>query len=129
VVPASSVDWVPLPRVWFEMFHGLYGPGPAGRLTLSNFSYDTARVQAVLTTGPSCAVGDPAAAADFALPLNATRVIATPPGADVCWRRDAPPSSPSSPAEMTPRIEPAVAGWSEWNRAYTASGRFIDSRL
>jgi hypothetical protein len=26
-------------------------------------------------------------------------------------------------------MPPAGAGWAGWNRAYTASGRFIDSRL
>jgi hypothetical protein len=110
---------VPLPRIWFEMFQGLYGPGPAGRLTLSNYSFDTARVQAVLTNAPSCGVLDPAATADFEMPLNATRIISTPAGVDVCWRHEA-------PAGSAPTAGP---GWAEWNRAYTASGRFIDARL
>lgn len=97
-------------------------PTPAaGRLTVSNFSFDTARVQAVVTAAPGCAVRDGTAATDFVLPLNGTRIIDPPPGADVCWRRALPP--PTAPT-ATP-----VPPWTEWNRAYTSSGRYLDTRL
>lgn len=120
---ASGYTWVgpvPVPFSW------LGGPEPGGRLTLSNFSYDTARVQAVLTNGPDCAVADPAAAADFVMPLNATRIIPTPAGVDVCWRREAPPTAS---AQIARGPAPAMLGWADWNRSYTGSGRFIDARL
>jgi hypothetical protein len=130
VVPApggtpvvASVE-VPLPP-WVP-FGWLWGPESGGRLTLSNFSYDTARVQAVLTNGPDCAVADPAAAADFIMPLNATRIIPTPAGVDVCWRREVPPTASS---QVTRGPAPAIPGWADWNRSYTGSGRFIDARL
>ena len=67
-------------------------PGP-GRMTLSNFE----------------------------LPLNATRIIDTPPGADVCWRRLEPP--------LEQAVSPGVPRFVPWNRAYTSSGRIVDSRL
>jgi hypothetical protein len=111
---------VPIPFSW------LWGPEPGGRLTLSNFSYDSARVQAVLTNGPDCAVADAAAATDFIMPLNATRIIATPPGVDVCWRREVPSTAS---AKVAARAAPAVPGWADWNRSYTGSGRFLDARL
>jgi hypothetical protein len=87
---------------------------------LSNFTYDSARIQAVVTGGPDCAIPEAAAVTDFVLPLNATRIIPTPPGADVCWRREMPPAAADAP----PRPP-----WTDWNRAHTASGRSLDSRL
>jgi hypothetical protein len=107
-------------------FSWLGAPDPGGRLTLSNFSYDTARVQAVLTDRADCAVADPAAAADFVMPLNATRIIPTPAGVDVCWRREVPATASS---QVVRGPAPAMPGWADWNRSYTGSGRFIDARL
>jgi len=120
--PPGAPVVVPLPP-WVP-FGWLWGPEPGGRLTLSNFSYDTARVQAVLTNGPECTIADPAAAADFVMPLNATRIIPTPAGVDVCWRREVPATASSQAARG-----PAMPGWADWNRSYTGSGRFIDARL
>jgi hypothetical protein len=120
---ASGYTWIgplPVPFSWWG------APDPGGRLTLNNFSYDDARVQVVLTNRPDCAVADPAATGDFVMPLNATRVIATPPGLDICWRREVPLTA-SAQAARAPA--PAVPGWADWNRAYTSSGRFIDMRL
>ena len=122
--PPGAPVVVPLPP-WVP-FGWLWGPEPGGRLTLSNFSYDTARVQAVLTNGPDCAVADPAAAADFVMPLNATRIIPTPAGVDVCWRREVPATAS---AQVARGAAPAIPGWADWNRSYTGSGRFIDARL
>ena len=90
-------------------------PGP-GRLTLSNFVYDRARVQALVTAYPDCGAHEGVVIADFVLPLNGTRVIEAAPGADVCWRREFPP-------DATP------GGWTEWNRDYTGTGRSIDTKL
>lgn len=127
VAPAApviaTVDYVPMPLVWFK---SVTAPAAGGRLTLSNFSFDAARVQAVLASGPDCTPREDAPAADFVLPLNATRILPAPPGADICWRRELPPTPDSATA---PQAAPSVPGWAEWNRAYTASGRFLDSRL
>lgn len=113
-----SVDYVPIPLLWVR---NINAPPPSGRLTLSNFSYDTARVQAVLASGPDCAIQEGTSMTDFVLPLNGTRIITTPAGADVCWRRELPPP--------TEKAAPAAPPWTEWNRAFTAAGRFLDSRL
>ena len=122
--PVVASAEVPLPP-WLP-FGWLGGPEPGGRLTLSNFSYDTARVQAVLTNAPDCAVADPAATADFVMPLNATRIIPTPAGVDVCWRREVPRTASS---QLARGAAPAMPGWADWNRSYTGSGRYIDARL
>src|SRR5436305_8437524 len=92
-----------------------------GRLTLSNFSYDLARVEALVTPYPDCEVRVGMAAANFDLPLNGTRVIDAPAGADVCWRRIVPP--------LEEATSPAVPRAIPWNRAYTSSGRVVDSHL
>ena len=94
-------------------------PAPAGRLLLNNFSFEPTVVQAVLAAGPACAIGDPGAATEFALPPNGTRVIPAPPGFDICWRREpiAGESTASSPTGQ----------WTAWSRAYTATGRFVDA--
>jgi hypothetical protein len=86
---------------------------PPGQLSLSNYRFEQANVEAVATASPDCAAADPAVqAAAFDLPFKATRVIAAPPAADICWRTQA----PGGP-------------WSGWNRAFTASGRYVDARL
>jgi len=91
-------------------------PLPPGRLTLSNYSFARARVQALVTAYPDCGAHEGVVIADFVLPLNGTRVIEAAPGADVCWRREFPP-------DATP------GGWTEWNRDYTGTGRSIDTKL
>jgi hypothetical protein len=88
------------------------GP-PLGRLTLSNYRFDSAAVEAMLTAAPDCTAPDPSMAVTaFELPFKGTRVIEAAPATDICWRRK-------------------VAGspWTDWNRAYTATGRVIDSQL
>ncbi len=97
-------------------------PPPPGRLTLSNFSYDHAHVQAVITPYPDCTVREGTAPSDFVLPLNGTRVIEAAPGADVCWRREIEPRTAQGAA-------PSTQGWTEWNRVFLSSARSVDSRL
>ena len=106
--------WLPAPLAW------LFGTVP-GRLILNNYSFDNAHVQTVVTGFPDCVPRPGTLNSDFILPLNGTRVIETMPGADVCWRR-------AVEAGRTP-APPTEPGWTEWNRAYTSSGRPIDSRL
>jgi hypothetical protein len=113
-----TLDYVPAPLVWLGL---LNEPRPPGRFTLSNFSFPSTRVQAVITSGPDCVAREGSQTADFMLPLNGTRIITTPPDADVCWRLALPPAA----AQGGPPTPP----WSEWNRAYTSSGRFFDSRM
>ncbi|HVC55626.1 MAG TPA: hypothetical protein VND95_06700 [Stellaceae bacterium] len=113
--PAPPLVVAPNPLAW------LFGP-PHGRLTLSNFSYDSARVETVVTPFPDCAPRPGTATSDFALPLNGTRIIAPPPGADVCWRR-------ALGAATAVGAPPSTPGWSEWSRAFTSSGHAIDERL
>jgi hypothetical protein len=86
------------------------------RLTLSNFTYDRAHVEAAIATSPDC---DAAAAppVEFDLAYNGTRVITAPAGSDVCWRRDVAGQAGAGPQ------------WSRWNRAYLSSGQSVDSRL
>ncbi len=92
------------------------GP-PAGRLTLSNLSFESAHVMAFATAAPDCNTGDPAAETlDFRLPLNGTRIVTAAPGSDVCWRRE---------------IEDAGGArrWSEWNRVFLSSAVAVAARL
>jgi len=103
----------PAPVV-FAPLAGLFGPPPSGRLTLSNFSFDTARIETVITGAPDCAAREGTTTSDFVLPLNGTRVIQSVPGADVCWRR-------AIEAGKNAGAPPSTPGWTEWNRAY--SGR------
>ena len=104
----------------------LFGPilpmTTPGRLTLSNFSFDNAHVEAVITGAPDCAVHEGTTTSDFVLPLNGTRIIESVPGADVCWRRAIEPGRNAGAA-------PSTQGWTEWNRAFLSSGRSVDSRL
>jgi hypothetical protein len=88
---------------------------PSAHLTLSNFRFEHAGVEAVVTANPDCSAHD-GAATTFDLPFKGTRVIHAPPAADICWRR---------------RIgdAPGTERWGEWHRAFTASGRSIDSEL
>jgi hypothetical protein len=115
---ASTVDYVPFPVLVARLINA---PPPSGRLTLHNFAFDSARVQAVITSAPDCVVRQGMVVTDFVLPLNSTRVISTPPGADICWRREM-----TAPAATGTAVGPS---WTEWARVYTASGRYLDSRL
>ncbi|HZK89419.1 MAG TPA: hypothetical protein VFC56_04660 [Stellaceae bacterium] len=90
-----------------------YFAPPPGQLALSNYRFDRAAVQAVVTAAPDCAAADPGSpAAAFELPFKGTRVIVAAPDTDICWRRQVPGGY-----------------WTAWNRAFTASGRSIDSQL
>ncbi len=95
---------------------------PPARLTLSNFSFEGARIEAVITPYPDCVARAGTATTDFVLPLNGTRIIEAAAGSDVCWRRAAEPGAGQATA-------PAVPGWTEWNRVFLSSGRSIDSQL
>jgi hypothetical protein len=86
--------------------------GGPGHLALSNFRFDHADVEAVISAAPDCSPAPGAAPVDFDLPFKGTRVIQAAPDTDVCWRRQ-------------------IGGgqWTDWNRAFTASGRSIDAQL
>lgn len=100
---SASNQWVP-------------GQLPAPRLTLSNFSYDRAHVEATVTANPDCGA-DTVSRVEFDLAYNGTRVIQPPAGDDVCWRRDTATDAAGAPQ------------WSRWNRAFLSAGRSVDSRL
>lgn len=120
--PAAPVFYAPNPLAFLFAPLGPAGPPPPGRLTLNNFSFDHARVQAVITSYPDCAVHEGIATSDFVLPLNGTRVIEAAPGTDVCWRREIEPGTVQGVAPSTP-------GWTEWNRVFLSSAGVVDSRL
>ncbi len=122
--PPPPVVPVPVVLAWNPLawLFPAFAPPVAGRLTLSNFTYDSAHVQALVTPYPDCQPQPGAAASDFALPLNGTRIIAPPPGADVCWRRALPAGQPQTATTAAP-------GWTDWSRVFTSSGRSIDSQL
>jgi hypothetical protein len=107
---SCTAEWWPQP------------PAHPGRLTLSNFAYDRARIEAMITPYPDCELRQGMSTTSFEVPLNGTRVIDTPPGLDVCWRRIEPPLAESTPPGVPPRATP-------WNRAYLSSGRTVDSQL
>ena len=115
----------PAPYPWTP-FAWLFAPfvavPPAGRLTLSNYSFDSARVEAVIAGAPDCTVREGTTATDFVLPLNGTRIIQSVPGADVCWRRAIDPG-------VALGAPPSTPGWTEWNRVFLSTGRSVDSRL
>lgn len=107
----------------FAPFGRFFGATPPpGRLTLSNFSFDSARVQTVVTGSPDCTPVEGTALGDFVLPLNGTRIIEGTPGADVCWRRAIEPDTEARAAPLLPK-------WTDWNRTFLSSGRSIDSQL
>lgn len=91
---------------------GVAACAPPGHLTLSNYRFDHAAIEAAATAAPDCGAVDPSAVTAFDLPFKGTRVIEAVPASDICWRRQA-----------------NGGQWTEWNRAFTASGRFIDSQL
>jgi hypothetical protein len=95
-------------------------PGP-GRLTLSNFSFDRTRVLAVATTALDCYIHLPGELeTEFEVPLNGTRLITAPAGADICWKRQLVEGEPP---------QPLAVGWTDWNRAYVAEGTAVNSRM
>ena len=116
----APAPFVPAPLAW--PFVPFVHPTPPGRLTLSNFSYDHAQVQALVTPFPDCVAREGTATSAFVLPLNATRVIEAAPQADVCWRRALEPGTRAGAAPSTP-------GWTEWNRVFLSSAGSVDSRL
>lgn len=116
------VAYRPYPFLSFSLFRR---PPAAGRLTLRNFTSALADVEALATPYPDCALHPGLVPEDFKLPRNATWIIPTPPGSDVCWRR----LQPGAPPNIAQGLKPAVPVAAEWNRAFTASGRSIDARL
>jgi hypothetical protein len=94
-------------------------PPPPGELLLSNLDFGPTHVEAVITANPDCnarAAGY-VRTQDFVLPERGTRILAAPPGAGVCWRRDRDPEHPVS------------GQWTDWARAYLQPGQIIDSTL
>jgi hypothetical protein len=118
VAPPREVEYAPIPLLWLRT---LTQAAPAGRLMLNNFSFEPTRIQAVLVTGPACAIGDPGAAPEFVLPPNGTRVVPAPPGVDICWRRQL--------IAGETRETPLAGPWTAWSRAYTGPGRFLDAAV
>lgn len=121
LIVAPGQFW-PGPLAWLFNPWAFRTP-PASRLTLSNFTFDDARVEALVTPFPDCVPRQGTAMQDFVLPLNATRIIEAAPGSDVCWRRAVQPA-PAQTANV-----PAGSGWTEWNRVFLSSGHSIDSQL
>jgi hypothetical protein len=117
--PAAAPVSAPAQRGWPFTF-SLWGPR-SGRLTLSNFTFALADVEAIVTPYPDCALHPGVVARDFKLPLNGTWTIQAPPGSDVCWRRL--PGEPGAGAVQ------AVRPPAQWNRAYTGAGRRLDDQL
>jgi hypothetical protein len=111
--PSGPLAWPFIPFVH---------PTPPGRLTLSNFSYDHAQVEALITPFPDCVAREGTTNSAFMLALNGTRVIEAAPGADVCWRRALEPGTRAG-------AEPTTPGWTEWNRVFLSSAGRVDSRL
>jgi hypothetical protein len=118
LAPAPVISlYFPLPNLVPSF---LAAPGP-GRLTLSNFSFDRAHLLAVATAAPDCYIHLPGEIeTEFEVPLNGTRLIIAPPGANICWKRqlaeDEPPQLPAS-------------NWTDWNRAFVAQGTAVNSRM
>jgi hypothetical protein len=96
-------------------------PAQPGHLVLSNFNYDRAHVEALVTPYPDCEPREGTASSNFQLPLNGTWVADTPAGSDVCWRRELPVDTTNNP--------PRAPRWTGWNRAFLSSGRIVDSQL
>ena len=135
LLTGASCAWPPpppgppaAPEPWFYAPLGFLftplNPASPGRLTLSNYSFENARVQAVVTGAPDCTAADASVISDFVLPLNGTRIIEGAPGTDVCWRR-----AIERGPEAAPQAAAAAPMWTEWNRVFVSSGRSIDSRL
>jgi hypothetical protein len=96
-------------------------PPQPGHLVLSNFNYDRAHVEALVTPFPDCELREGTTSSHFQLPLNGTWVADTPAGSDVCWRRELPADTANNP--------PRAPRWTGWNRAFLSSGRIVDSQL
>lgn len=109
---AGCASW---PAAWPPPFVSTpYWMTRPGQLTLSNYRFTMSSVQAVMATGPVCAPADLAAPTTtaFELPFKGTHVLEAAPNADICWRRQL-----------------ADGRWSEWNRAFTGTGQYVDARL
>jgi hypothetical protein len=89
-----------------------------GRLLLSNYTFARAEVEALVTPYRDCTLHPGLTPRTAELPLNATWIVASPPGSNICWRRIAPAPS-----------QAAAAARPDWNRAVTATGRSVDARL
>ena len=96
-------------------------PAQPGHLVLSNFNYDRAHVEALVTPYPDCELREGVASSNFQLPLNGTWVADTPAGSDVCWRRELPADTAADPRR--------AERWTGWNRAFLSSGRIVDAQL
>ncbi len=96
-------------------------PARPGHLILSNFAYNRAHVEAIVTPYADCELREGTTTSHFLLPLNSTWVADTPAGSDVCWRRELPSDTATDPLRA-PR-------WTGWNRAFLSSGRLVDSQL
>ncbi len=96
-------------------------PAQPGHLVLSNFNYDRAHVEALVTPYPDCELREGTTNSNFVLPLNGTWVADPPAGSDVCWRRELPADTATDPLR--------AARWTGWNRAFLSSGRLVDSQL
>src|ERR1700744_3953487 len=84
---------------------------PPGQLTLSNYRFEQAPIEAVMAAGAAWTAAAPSApATDFVLLFKGSRVLVAAPNTDICWRRQL-----------------ATGQWTDWNRAFTASGRVIDT--
>lgn len=121
--PPPAAPWygANLEPLWISL--GFVEPPHPGRLTLSNFSLAAARVEIAITTVPDCSAlppPPPIAPTIVTLPLNGTRIIETPPGADVCWRYELPASADQKPPSPL---------WSGWRRAYVGRGLWLDATL
>ena len=124
VAPAPPPPAAPVISLYFPLPNlvpsFLAAPGP-GRLTLSNFIFDRVHVLAVATAATDCYIHLPGEIeTEFDMPLNGTRVITSPPGADICWKRQL--------AEGEPPQLPA-SNWTDWSRAFVAHGTAVNSRM
>jgi hypothetical protein len=113
--PTAAAAYGPWPFPAFPLFQA---PVRAGRLTLSNVTFGSADVEAFVTPYPDCALHPGLTPRNIQLPLNGTWIIPSPPGSDVCWQQLA-PGAPQA----------AASAQAEWNRAFTAAGRYVDARL
>lgn len=115
-VMVASVPVLPIP-IPFARELGLVPQ--SARLTLSNFRFDLADVEAVITPYPDCGPHPDLTPLDMKVPLNGTWVIQAPAGPDVCWRLHLPPAPGA-------RVAPE---WGDWSRVYMWPGHSIDSQL
>jgi hypothetical protein len=126
-VPPPSPAVVPAvfaPR-WSSWLFGHPPAASPGRMTLSNFTFGLAHVEALITPYPDCVVRPGMVPIDLKLPLNSTETVTAPPGTDVCWRRmvERPPGAALRLAG------PPQGAWTPWNRVFTSFGHSVDAHL